>query len=591
MTTTDDRVSRRRYEREKRAREEAERLLEEKSRALYLANQQLNKHAETLDKAVRNRTVDLRKALEEARNASAMRARFVATMSHEIRTPLGGLLGMIDLLKTSETDPEKIDLLTYAHTSGEALKRIVNDVLDFSKMEANAFHFETESVDLRALVESILALARTVVPDGPARLESRILESVPKRFSGDATRIRQVIANFVSNAGRYSSEGKIIVEASAQPHEKGALLRVAVTDQGVGISPEQQENLFKDFVQVQNHLTAAAQGTGLGLAISKRIVEGCGGIIGVDSTEGVGSTFWFELPVEVLSDAESAELQQADALPRPDTDELIGRRVLLAEDNRINQKLILAYLKRLDLVADLAENGRIAVEKFAPGRYDLILMDVAMPEMDGFEAIRNIHATWPAEAIPPIIVLTAHVMEAVREESAAVGADMVLSKPVTFDDLQMAMSKALSNYVSGVRTLPQPYAKEAEKESSVPRVLTLMEAETAAGLLDNFSGVEVVSLVREYLEDGNRLLRNIVDLHRTGEQAALSGQAHALKGASGFLGFGQIAELAEVMEQGAVDLDCESLDELKQAVQDHFLAIEKALGPASGNGPGSPGPC
>lgn len=577
MTTTDDRVSRKRYEREKRAREEAELLLEEKSRALYFANQQLNKHAETLDKAVRDRTAELRIALEEARNASAMRARFVATMSHEIRTPLGGLLGMIDLLKGTETDPEKLDLLTYAHTSGEALKRIVNDVLDFSKMEAIAFHFETENVDLRALVESILALARTVVPDGFKRLESRISDSVPKRFSGDGTRIRQVIANFVSNAGRYSSQGKIIVEASAKPHEKGALLRVSVTDQGVGISAEQQENLFKDFVQVQNRLTAAAQGTGLGLAISKRIVEGCGGVIGVDSTEGVGSTFWFELPVEVLPDTESAEMQRADALPRPSSDELTGRRVLLAEDNRINQKLILAYLKRLDLVADLAENGRVAVEKFAPGRYDLILMDVAMPEMDGFEAIRNIHATWPAEAIPPIIVLTAHVMEAVREENATVGADMVLSKPITFDDLQMAMSKALANYVSGVRTLPQPRAKEAEQAAPVPRVLTLMEADIAAGLLDNFSGPEVISLVREYLDDGRRLLRNIIDLHRTGQQAALSGQAHALKGASGFLGFAQVAELAEVIEQGAVDLDCESLDELNTAVQEHFATIEKAL--------------
>lgn len=571
----DDRVSRRRYERAIRAREEAERLLEEKSRALYLANQQLNKHTETLDRKVSERTAELQTALEKAHTSSAMRSRFVATMSHEIRTPLGGLLGMIDLLGTSETDPERRDLLSYAKTSGEALKRIVNDVLDFSKMEAGAFHFENESVDIRASIDSVVALARMVIPDGPTRLNVEIDEDVPARFAGDATRIRQVVSNFVSNAGRYSSEGPITVRARAGAHDKGALLRIEVSDTGVGISPDQQKSLFQDFSQIQNRLTSAAQGTGLGLAISKRIIEGCGGTIGVDSAEGIGSTFWFELPVEVLDHCPDTELAEADALPRPMARDLSGRRVLVAEDNRINQKLILAYLKRLGVSCEMAGNGRIAVEKFAPGRFDLILMDVAMPEMDGFEAIRKLRETWPHESLPPIIVLTAHVMDAVREESETVGADMVLSKPITFDDLEQAMGKAIADFAEGTRTTRVPRSTPAPEPA--PAVAELMDAATAEALLQTFNAADLVSLVREYLTDGRKLVGNMDALFKTGELEAVSGQAHALKGASGFLGFRAVAELAEVVEGSTQDLDAASMAEIRASVLEQFHAIEQAL--------------
>ena len=298
----DDHVSRSRYEREKAARKEAEALLEDKSRELFLANQQLSRHSELLEQTVMDRTAEMRTALEKAEAASAMRSRFLATMSHEIRTPLGGLLGMIDLMYGDETDPNKRELLTYAKTSGDALKRIVNDVLDFSKMEAGAFQFENEKVDLRALIGGVMALAATSVADGDARLRSSISPTVPQYFAGDATRIRQVLANLVSNALRYSTEGQIEVRAFALPEKKGALIRVEVEDRGVGISPKEQEDLFKDFTQVQNKLTSAAQGTGLGLAISRRIIEGVDGRIGVISEKGEGSTFWFEIPVEVMTE-------------------------------------------------------------------------------------------------------------------------------------------------------------------------------------------------------------------------------------------------------------------------------------------------
>ena len=213
----DDRVSRRKYERETRARFEAEKLLEEKSRELFLANQQLSAHSEELEATVQQRTAELREALIAAEAASAMRSRFVATMSHEIRTPLGGLLGMIDLVLLDEIDPAKREYLEYAKTSGQALRRIVNDVLDFSKMEAGAFQFKDEEVDLRALIDGVVAMAKANLDDDADRLTADVAQSVPPLFLGDATRVRQVVFNLVSNAIRYSVDGKISVRACGFP--------------------------------------------------------------------------------------------------------------------------------------------------------------------------------------------------------------------------------------------------------------------------------------------------------------------------------------------------------------------------------------
>ena len=429
----DDRVSRRRYAREKNARLEAETLLEHKSRELFEANQALNNHSEQLEKAVLMRTAEMRVALEQAEAASSARSRFIATMSHEIRTPLGGLLGMIDLLALDEPNEEKLELLENARISGLALKRIVNDVLDFSKMEAGLLVFENESVDIRALVKSIQMLAQTNLKNTQRVIEALIDTNVPELFLGDATRIRQVISNLVSNALRYSSEGTVTIKVTSSSHPAGCLLRLEVSDHGLGIAEDQIDNLFKDFSQISNPLTNTAQGTGLGLAISKRIVEGCGGTIGVNSKLGKGSTFWVELPVEVLATQKADAEGQIVNTPATSQKDLKGIRVLLAEDNAINQKLLLTYLRRMGIETVLAENGRIAVEKFKPGAFDLIMMDVAMPEMDGLAATWQIRKSWDPIDVPPVMILTAHVMDAIEGDATSVGVDTVLSKPIPFD--------------------------------------------------------------------------------------------------------------------------------------------------------------
>lgn len=574
-TVEDDRVSRRRYQREQRARAEAEELLENKSRELFLANQKLSEYSGHLETAVLERTTELRQALVQAEAASAVRTRFVATMSHEIRTPLGGMLGMIDLLEMDEDNPEKLEFLKNARISGQALSRIVNDVLDFSKMEAGVFVFEDEGVDIRALIGSVIAMAGANLISEGRMIESKVDLSVPPLFFGDATRIRQVISNLVSNAVNYSTDGPITVCAKSTPHAKGILLRVEVQDFGIGIDKEQLGNLFKDFSQISNSLTAAARGTGLGLAISKRIVEGCGGTIGVDSTPGFGSTFWFEIPAEVLATPQIVEAEHTLDEEFAETFSLKGTRVLLAEDNAINQKLLLTYLDRMGVEAVLAENGRIAVEKFEPGLFDLILMDVAMPEMDGLEATGLIRKSADLKDIPPVIVLTAHVMDAIQEEASVVGVDTVLCKPIPFRELKAAMIKTL-----GRSLMFEPVHEEASVPAvetlvkAAPRNVTaLMSGPMAEDLLLMFSQEDLSQLVSKYVADGQETLTKISEAHGLGQAANLRENAHYLKGSSLLMGFNRVAALCTEVEDNAVDISASRMLGIGQEMSDLFSEI------------------
>ncbi|WP_435259574.1 ATP-binding protein [Thioclava sp. FR2] len=554
----DDRVSRRRYERECNARSEAEALLEKKSRELFLANQELAQQSAKLEKAVEERTADLRHALEVAEAASTARSRFIATMSHEIRTPLGGLLGMIDLLSMDEADPGKLELLNYAKAAGTGLSRIVNDVLDFSKMEAGVFLFEQENVDIRALIESIRILIASNQHGADRKIICRIDDSVPKLFLGDATRIRQVISNLVNNALRYSTDGPIIVRASATDHAKGALLRVEVEDFGVGIDECQINNLFKDFSQIANPLTAAAQGTGLGLAISKRIVNGIGGTISVESTFGEGSTFWFEIPVAVVTNAHASGRDGGNEADRLAPVAIEGLRVLIAEDNVINQKLLLTYADRMGLKPDLAENGRIALDKFAPGKYDLVLMDIAMPEMDGLEATRRIRERWSGERLPPIFALTAHVADAIETEARSAGIDRILSKPIPFEELKTAISLAvLPDAAQPDRDggVPRAVAATDEPAAAGATVLDLMSPEARTELLSFVGAERVAEYVRDFVKDCGERLEKLSAADRDGNAREVREQAHALRGSALLLGFTDLVELGRRIEFGDLGAD------------------------------------
>ncbi len=548
MTTTpDDRVSRGRYDRERAARAEAEALLETKSRELFAANKALSDHSERLEEAVRARTRELELAVVRAEAASTARSRFVATMSHEIRTPLGGLLGMIDLLSMDEADANKLELLNYAKAAGSGLSRIVNDVLDFSKMEAGVFVFEEEHVDIRALADSARMLYNSHGKGVNRIILCQIDDTVPRLFLSDATRIRQVISNLLSNALRYSTDGPIIIRAKAAPHPKGVLLQVEVQDSGIGIAADKISDLFKDFSQIANPLTATAQGTGLGLAICKRIVDGIGGRIGVATAPGAGSTFWFEVAVKVISLMEPARSAPAPRQAAASADSLIGKRVLIAEDNVINQRLLLAYTARMNLTADLAENGRIALEKFAPGKYDLILMDIAMPEMDGLEATRRIREKWPRASVPPIIALTAHVADAIEDEARTVGIDQILSKPIPFEDLKLALISALNPPQPASANWPPGAPLTDAAPSDIP-LKDMFAPGIADNLLEILSLAELQDLAVKFVADCGQRIAKLISADQSGDDKEMRAQAHSLKGACLALGFAEMAEWARLIE-------------------------------------------
>jgi signal transduction histidine kinase/CheY-like chemotaxis protein/HPt (histidine-containing phosphotransfer) domain-containing protein len=580
MSDPETNVSRSRYDREKRARVEAESLLENKSRELFKANAELSRYSEDLEKAVILRTEELETTLEVAQAASSARSRFIATMSHEIRTPLGGLLGMIDLLSMDEKDDAKLELLNYAKASGNALNRIVNDVLDFSKMEAGLFVFDDEAVDVRSLINSVLAMAQTNLTGQGRKIEGQINENVPKLFFGDATRTRQVISNLVSNAVRYSSHGAIIVRADASPTPKGAVVRIEVEDSGVGIEDDKIVDLFKDFSQISNPLTASAQGTGLGLAISKRIIEGCGGEIGVTSEFGKGSIFWIELPVEVMATPPKTQASVYEIDGFIQTYNVAGLRVLLAEDNPINQKLILTYLARMGAIADLAENGQIALNKFKPGKYDLILMDVAMPVMDGLAAIRIIREQWQPHDVPPVLILTAHVMDAIEKEAAAVGVDNVLCKPIPFDELRAAIGYSTREWVRQpeTRSTPEPTSDKGESPTDQkPAVSSMMSGGKAEELLEFFTDEEFTDLVQKFVDDARIIVAKMAKHHASGDMSQTSTEAHSLKGSALLLGFKTISDFASEIEDNAADIEAEDVRDMVEAILAEVGEIEVRL--------------
>ncbi|SOH93879.1 Signal transduction histidine kinase [Monaibacterium marinum] len=519
-------------------------------------------------------------ALDRAEAASLARLRFIATLSHEIRTPLGGLLGMINLLDAKETDPEKRELLEFAAGAGSSLNRIVDDVLDFSKLDSGAVQFKMEPVDIRSITEGVITLTKLKSDQALDRMTSSIDDHVPAYFVGDATRIRQVLANLVGNAVRYSRSGPITVYVHEITKRGRTILRVEVEDHGVGISTAEQLRLFADFSQVPNELTAAAKGAGMGLAISKRIVEGLGGRIGVESTAGQGSTFWFELPIK-HTDAPPPALATPDEMEGLDgISDANGARVLLVEDNVINRKILSTYLIRMGVDVEIAENGRIAIEKFSPNQFDLILMDLAMPEMDGLTAIRFLLSNWKPEQIPDIFVLTAHSMEQDQAEALAAGAKLVLLKPISFESLKEYVEPAIMRNRRAIQLVERAAVHDRHLDADAP-IRSVMSEEALENLLDIYPATRVLELVEKFITDGRHQLADITGQFAAGNTADASQHAHNLKGAAGMLGFATLVELADVIESSADDLTTEEIDEIATLISAELDEISTTLnGPA-----------
>ena len=382
----------------------------------------------------------LRNAMWKAESASEAKSAFLANMSHEIRTPLNGVLGMIAVALESDLSDVQRQHLELARHSGVLLQGILNGVLDISKIEAGKVVLEDCDFDLKATLEDVVALMR---PEARRKgLDLRLVcpHQVPCWFRGDAGKVRQIALNFVGNALKFTENGSISVMAGADSISSEQLnVRISVRDTGIGITEEQQGRIFEKFSQADNSTTRRYGGTGLGLAICKRLAEIMGGGVGVDSAPGKGSTFWATLPLVRISPPKSVPVAAADADPRPNWQ----GKILVAEDNPINQKIVVRLLERRGLIVDTAMNGRDAVQMASDNQYAMIFMDCQMPEMDGYQATGALRAREETESgvRTPIVAMTANAMVGDRELCLRAGMDDYVSKPLTVTELERVLSR------------------------------------------------------------------------------------------------------------------------------------------------------
>ncbi|WP_440999947.1 ATP-binding protein [Fodinibius sp. SL11] len=424
---------------------ESKELAEEETQKLLKKTQSLNKELIEKKRELESNVEQLEKAKQKVEKGSKAKSEFLSTMSHEIRTPMNAIIGMTNLLVKDNPREDQLEQLEILDFSAKTLLSLINDVLDFSKIEAGKIEFENVAFNLENLLNGVLESFRFTAEKKDVPLYLDYDEDLPESIGGDPNRLTQILNNLVSNAVKFTEEGSVGIIADLTERDEDQLkIQFTITDTGIGISEDKQGEIFKSFTQERSETSRVFGGTGLGLTISKKLVDLQGGTIDLESEKGKGSTFYVELPFKTKGKAEEQRASLRNHTKEM-PESLQGTKVMLVEDNAINQKVMIRFLEKWDIEVILAENGRQAVEKMTEiSAVNLVLMDLQMPEMDGYEAtrrIRKLDNKYKSDV--PIVALTAAALKEVKEKVFASGMNDYLTKPFNPPELH----KKLEYYI------------------------------------------------------------------------------------------------------------------------------------------------
>ena len=579
--------------------------------------QELDQYRHHLEQLVAARTAELEAAKTAAEAASLAKSTFLANMSHEIRTPMNAILGMTHLLGREVTEPRQQMRLTRISDAAQNLLGIINDILDLSKIEAGRMNLEATDFGLSKVIHDVGNLLRDRAMDKDVRWQVEVDPQLPERLHGDPLRLGQVLMNFVSNAIKFTEAGSVTLSVMRLPvaEDDRLWLRFAVRDTGIGLSPEAVTRLFQPFEQADSSTTRRYGGTGLGLAIIKRIADLMGGHCGVDSTLGQGSTFWFEAPFKPVSLSQrqdvltgcfdlslpaemEADPSAASNVAAPQTvmtiaalADRLGSRILLAEDNLVNQEVALDLLEAAGLAADVAPNGLVALEQAKAQAYDLILMDMQMPVMDGVEATRAIRSLQgaPTAAQVPIIAMTANVFSDDRQRCLDAGMNDHLGKPVTPECFYAVLQRWLpvQEDVQAAQgptkeSVPAPAVLEQDALPSISGLDTVAGLVSVGGRVTSYR--RVLAMFIEHHANDLALIRTAL---AEGNQNEARRLAHSLKGTAATLGAEPLRAAALMLEMAiksqadAVTVEAEMavvaslLESLLDGLRAHFQPTDK----------------